>query len=140
MNCPRDSSPLSAKTIGERSVETCPQCGGMYFEHGELNSIAGPTPGDLEFSTIDGDTFQHADDYGPIDCPRDGTTMKKVDFNIETAIILDFCPSCRGFWIDERELTRIREEVHRLDEAGHDVPDPLLVRISQFFWNLPLPH
>ena len=28
----------------------------------------------------------------------------------------------------------------RLNEAECEVPDPLLVRISQFFWNLPLPH
>jgi len=65
---------------------------------------------------------------------------RKVDFNIDTAIILDYCPTCHGFWLDAKELVSINEEVKRLNEAGAEVPDPLLVRISQFFWNLPLPH
>jgi Zn-finger nucleic acid-binding protein len=66
--------------------------------------------------------------------------MRKVDFNIDTAIILDYCPTCRGFWLDANELTRINDEVKRLNEAGAEVPDPLLVRIAQFFWFIPVPH
>ena len=135
MNCPRDGATLEKKSFGA----ACPQCRGMFFEHGQLNALE-PTAGDLEFSTVDLDDFQHSDDYGPISCPRDAATMEKVDFNIETNIILDYCPKCRGFWIDEKELAAIHEEVKRLNEAGEEVPDSLLVRISQFFWNFPLPH
>ena len=58
----------------------------------------------------------------------------------DTTIILDYCKRCLGFWMDGKELVRINEEVKRLNEADAEVPDPLLVRISQFFWNLPLPH
>ena len=140
MNCPRDGNALETKSFDNTSVETCPVCRGMYVEHGELNRLAGPTAGDLEFSTVDLDDFQHSDAYGPINCPRDGATMKKVDFNIETSIVLDYCPKCRGFWLDEKELAAIHAEVKRLNEADAEVPDPLLVRISQFFWNFPLPH
>jgi Zn-finger nucleic acid-binding protein len=141
MNCPRDAEVvLEMKPVGETSIPTCPRCGGMFLEHGQLNKLAEPTPGDLEFSTVDLDTFQHQDEYGPINCPRDQTTMRKVDFNIDTTIILDYCPTCHGFWLDAKELASINEEVKRLNEAGAEVPDPLLVRISQFFWNLPLPH
>jgi hypothetical protein len=128
------------KSFGETSVQTCPVCGGMFLAHGQLNQIADPTPGDLEFSTVDLDSFQHEDEYGPIACPHDGVAMGKVDFNVESAIILDYCTSCLGFWMDGKELVRVNEEVKRLNEAGAEVPDPLLVRISQFFWNLPLPH
>ena len=66
--------------------------------------------------------------------------MEKVDFNVDTDIILDYCSACGGFWLDEDELASIHDEVKRLNEAEADVPDPLLVRISQFFWNFPLPH
>ncbi|MGH9420213.1 MAG: zf-TFIIB domain-containing protein [Thermoanaerobaculia bacterium] len=140
MKCPRDGAVLEPKSAGQETVETCPVCGGMFLEHGQLNRVADSTPGDLEFSTVDLDTFQHEDDHGPIPCPRDGTTMSKVDFNIETTIILDYCKTCHGFWLDAKELERINDEVKRLNEAGEEVPDPLLVRISQFFWNLPVPH
>src|SRR5258706_2920576 len=140
MNCPRDASPLESKQINESSVQACPQCGGMFLEHGQLNKVADPTPGDLEYSTVDLDSLEDADQYGPIKCPRDGAPMMKVDFNIDTTIILDCCESCRGFWLDGDELARINEEVKQLNEAGAEVPDPLLVRISQFFWKLPVPH
>jgi uncharacterized protein len=140
VNCPRDAAALELKTVGHASVQTCPRCGGMFLEHGQLNAIADPTPGDLEFSTVDLDSYQHDDDSGPISCPRDATTMRKVDFNIESNIILDYCPTCHGFWLDANELTRINAEVKRLNEAGAEVPDPLLVRIANFFWNIPVPH
>lgn len=140
MNCPRDASALESKTFGKETIRTCPQCAGMFLEHGQLNSVAEPTPGDLEFSTVDLDSFQHDDDHGVFQCPRDATTMRKVDFNIETNIILDYCPQCHGFWLEANELARINDEVKRLNEANAEVPDPLLVRISQFFWNLPIPH
>ena len=141
MNCPRDGNALQTKPIDHTTVLACPLCRGMFFEHGQLNAAVEPArEGDVEFSTIDGDDFQHADDYGPIACPRDATTMAKVDFNVDTTIILDYCRTCGGFWIDEKELMSIMDEVKRLNEADEEVPDPLLVRISQFFWNFPLPH
>ncbi len=140
MNCPRDGAALEFKSFAQTSVKTCPVCGGMFLEHGQLNQVADSTPGDLEFSTVDLDSFQHEDDHGPIACPHDNTSMSKVDFNVDTAIILDYCTACRGFWLDGKELDRINEEVKRLNEAGKEVPDPLLVRIAQFFWNIPVPH
>ena len=140
MNCPRDHSPLEKKEINHTSVQTCPRCGGMFLEHGQLNRVADPTPGDLEYSSVDLDSAQHADDHGPINCPRDNTAMVKVDFNVDSSIILDYCQNCHGFWIDGGELSRINKQVQELNEAGTEVPDPLLVRISQFFWKLPFPH
>jgi Zn-finger nucleic acid-binding protein len=140
LNCPRDAAELEVKSFGSTPVRTCPTCGGMFLAHGQLNEVAGETRGDLEFCTVDLDSFQHEDAYGPITCPNDGAAMGKVDFNIDTTIILDYCKKCLGFWMDGKELTRINEEVKRLNEADAEVSDPLLVRISQFFWNLPLPH
>lgn len=140
MNCPRDGAALQTKSFNETSMDVCPACRGMFFERGHLNAAVEPTQGDLEFSTVDGDSFQHADDYGPLACPRDGSIMSKVDFNVDTAIILDYCTACGGFWLDEKELASINDEVKRLNEAEAEVPDPLLVRISQFFWNFPVPH
>ncbi len=112
----------------------------MFLDQGELNRLGGPSDGDLEFSTIDLDSFEHPDAHGRIDCPRDGAPMVKVDFNIDTEIILDYCRQCRGFWLDAGELEQIRAEVRRLREAGREVPDPLLLRILHFLEALPLPR
>lgn len=141
LNCPRDNQPLEIRDVHGASVEVCPQCGGMYLERGELNRITEPTEGDIEFSTVDLDSFQHEDGYGPIRCPKDAAVeMAKVEFNIYTNIILDYCRECHGFWIDARELARINDEVRDLNQADREVEDPFLVRLGQFFWNLPFPH
>ncbi|MEO8218590.1 MAG: zf-TFIIB domain-containing protein, partial [Acidobacteriota bacterium] len=103
--------------------------------------ITEPTAGDLEYSTVDMDTFDHHDKYGPISCPRDtNVQMKKVDFNILTDIILDWCPECGGFWIDGKDLPRINEVVKRLNEADSEVSEPFYIRLAEFFWNLPFPR
>jgi Zn-finger nucleic acid-binding protein len=140
MHCPRDKSELETITLHDTQVEKCSTCAGMFVKHGALNRIAEYTAGDLEFSTVDGDTLQHDDEYGATACPNDGTVMRKVDFNVDTSIILDYCSSCEGFWLDGDELERINEEVKRLNTLHDEIPDPLLVRLSRFLWNLPIPH
>lgn len=139
MLCPRDESPLESKAFSGVQVMLCPGCGGMLLDRGELNKVTEPTVGDLEFSTLDRDTRQHVDEWGIALCPRDGAEMEKVEFLIETNIILDHCPRCRAFWLDGRELARINDEVRELNEAARQIPDPPLVRFSQFIWTLPFP-
>lgn len=141
MNCPKDDGVLTNRELGGAAVAWCARCGGMFLEPGELNKVAGPTPGDLEFSTVDLDTFQHEDEYGPIACPANSAhAMKKVEFNIQSNIILDYCDECGGFWLDGRELNRIREEVTEYNEAEKEGVEPWGVRLSRFFWGLPFPH
>lgn len=111
----------------------------MFLDRGELNKLADPTAGDLEFSTLADDPRHHPDEWGRAQCPRDGSAMEKVEFVIETNIILDHCTRCGGFWLDGLELVRINQEVARLNEADRQVPDPPLVRFSEFIWALPFP-
>ena len=85
---------------------------------------------------MDLDTFTHADGYGPASCPNDGAAMKKVNFNIHTDIILDFCPNCGGFWLDRGELERINSEVRELTRANAEVPDPPMMWFAKALWTL----
>ena len=140
MRCPRDASELHPRDVDGIGVEICPSCGGMLVDGGELNRLSGPTTGDLEYSTLDADSNRHQDEWGSTLCPRDGKPMEKVEFNVETGIILDHCGECGAFWLDGRELARVRDEVKSLNEAAREVPDPPLVRFARFIWNLPVPH
>jgi Zn-finger nucleic acid-binding protein len=141
MNCPNDCGVLTNREVGGAAVALCARCGGMFLAPGELNRVAGHTAGDLEYSTVDLDTFQHDDDHGPVACPANTSHfMKKVEFNILSNIILDFCDECGGFWLDGRELLRIREEVNEYNEVEREGVEPWTVRLSRFFWGLPFPH
>ncbi len=46
-----------------------------------------------------------------MDCPNDGTELKMGD---RGGVEIDYCPECRGVWLDRGELDKI---VERLSEA-----------------------
>jgi len=113
----------------------------MFLDHGELNKIAEPTSGDLEYSTVHMESFVHSDRFETTPCPRCGDVeMKKVEFNINTGIILDYCTLCEGFWLDGPELNRINEEVRELNDSVGEAgprPAPSMLWFAQFIWSLP---
>ena len=43
---------------------------------------------------------------GPMACPVDGTTLVMSE---RAGIEIDYCPSCRGVWLDRGELDKIIE-------------------------------
>jgi Zn-finger nucleic acid-binding protein len=110
----------------------------MFLHRGELNRLSPTTPGDLEFSTLHDESFQHADRFGPISCPACADRpMKKVEFNIHSGIVLDFCADCGGFWLDGHELERIGEEVRQLEQTDDSGPGHRMQWFAQFLWSLP---
>ena len=44
-----------------------------------------------------------------MDCPVDGTELKMAD---RSGVEIDYCPKCRGVWLDRGELDKI------IDRAG----------------------
>ena len=43
---------------------------------------------------------------GPMSCPVDGATLVMSE---RSGIEIDYCPSCRGVWLDRGELDKIIE-------------------------------
>ena len=43
---------------------------------------------------------------GPMTCPVDGTTLVMSE---RQSIEIDYCPTCRGVWLDRGELDKIIE-------------------------------
>lgn len=137
LRCPRCHQPRELeKLLGDAEAFTCELCGGIFFTAGELDRLAEPHQGNVEYTTVDRDSFTHADRHGPTMCPADGAVMAKVDFNIYTDIILDYCPSCGGFWLDGGELERVNTVVRELQKADREVPDPPMLWFAKAIWQL----
>ena len=47
---------------------------------------------------------------GPMSCPVDGTTLVMSE---RSGIEIDYCPQCRGIWLDRGELDKIIERAAR---------------------------
>ena len=70
---------------------------------------------------------------GPMACPIDGTTLVMSE---RQGIEIDYCPSCRGVWLDRGELDKI---IERNSAAEQPAPAPPPPPQSQQ-WSSPPPH
>ena len=61
---------------------------------------------------------------GPMACPVDGTTLTMSE---RSGIEIDYCPTCRGVWLDRGELDKIIERNATAEAppaAQHAAPPP----------------
>jgi len=113
--CPSCGKELKTLKKDGIEVDRCFDCLGVFLDHDELNAVANKIVGDIEYCTIYNDTFKHDDGRKTRVCPKCDVQMVKADFNTMTDIILDYCNSCKGFWLDGGELAKINEEIKRLN-------------------------
>jgi Zn-finger nucleic acid-binding protein len=57
-----------------------------------------------------------ANNAGPMACPVDGTTLVMSE---RSGIEIDYCPTCRGVWLDRGELDKI------IERNATSVPEPV---------------
>ena len=55
---------------------------------------------------------------GPMACPVDGSTLTMSE---RSGLEIDYCPQCRGVWLDRGELDKI---IERNAEASAPSPQP----------------
>lgn len=53
-------------------------------------------------------------------CPRDGATLLMAERH---GIEIDYCPECRGIWLDRGELEKITDRAAQYDPAAPRIPD-----------------
>ena len=57
----------------------------------------------------------------PMDCPVDGSTLVMSE---RQGIEIDYCPTCRGVWLDRGELDKIIERSGTAEQAAPPPPPP----------------
>ncbi len=57
----------------------------------------------------------------PFDCPRCGTVLTMSD---RQGIEIDYCPQCRGVWLDRGELDKILERAATMSGPGPEAAAP----------------
>ena len=58
---------------------------------------------------------------GPMACPIDGATLVMSE---RQGIEIDYCPTCRGVWLDRGELDKIIERSGAVEQAAPAPPQP----------------
>ncbi|MBN1864204.1 MAG: zf-TFIIB domain-containing protein [Victivallales bacterium] len=132
LNCPRcEDIKLIRKNFEGTPVELCEECGGIWLNKGDLNKIAHPISGDIEYCSQ-----ENPGRKGPstLECPVcKGVQLARANFIEFSDIMLDVCPECHGIWLDKGELEAINAEIDALAK----IPESWDHRVMAFISKLP---
>lgn len=108
MNCPKCDHLLEECAINHARVDRCRNCGGLWFDEGELQAVRDERDEDLGW--LDYDLWQDESLLAPsgksVACPRDGKPLFKIKYG-SSDVLVDVCLECRGVWLDREELEHI---------------------------------
>jgi len=105
----------------ELSYDVCERCGSLWLDAGELDKMAFPVEGSIEFCSQNEDKSSRP----TRSCPRcDDCQLMPVRFLGVSDIVLDHCRNCGGFWLDGSELNLIDKELTKvMPVKGHGFSD-----------------
>ena len=103
-SCPKCAVPFQVTRHTFAEIDTCPQCGGAFFDPGEGASTHGAAS---EASFLVRDGRARIVRVSPFTCPNPaheptGMQVYAVGFG-ESAIEIDYCVRCGGFFLDRGE-------------------------------------
>ena len=113
MICPRCNAQLTKKVLKDFKtsieVDYCNNCDGSWFDNGELSILERTIePTFLEIRKIPKDEIQ----LKALKCPscNNSPYLEKADHPRDKKVVFDYCPSCKGIWLDSGELDAIQKE------------------------------
>jgi len=107
MNCPACRVPTYVVEYQEIELDLCPDCGGVWFDAGELDLLL-PAAADAQLTPA-----VTAEAGRP--CPLCARTMDKMNIGPGRRVLVDSCPAC-GLWFDRHEVEDLVGDL-----AGHDL-------------------
>lgn len=135
--CPDCNHILTKETVstdapgGYVTVDVCPYCGGVWFDHYEINRFPTFHAVRLSGTAREGDSKKLT---GFHKCPHCNIKLKKLtEDNISQYAHIFTCPHCRGHWVSKKELIAVKKyQAHRLALAKRlniPLPTPFAVLI-----------
>lgn len=117
INCPKCTASMNEIQEPDMTFDVCPDCGGKFYDHNELNQALIGQYGDLEFLTVAIADFSSEDNV--IHCPVcTDQKMEKIKLMGFDSLIFDYCPNCKGFFLDEGELNQANQLLAESTEDG----------------------
>ena len=108
MKCPRCNVDLKSIEPGEHgfvTLDICPDCKGAWFDEGELDdSVWVGTEQEIEMREAESD-------HEGLKCPSCDAMLQAISPVDASELIIDRCPNCKGFWLDDGELEKMRDFV-----------------------------
>lgn len=118
--CPRCGTSLSAYEIFSMPFEGCPKCKGIWLIQDELRKLKNKVDGgSLRWMN---DEIENLESSGAIPsnlaCPKDRTNMISAVFG-QSKVVADWCPTCRGTWLDRGGFDKITDYLENESAGVH---------------------
>ena len=113
MQCPRCNVGLKETAPGEYgfiTLDICSNCNGAWFDKGELDRLDERVAVDAEQEI---QMREPVGNHKELDCPSCDGKLEAISPVDAPELIIDRCPACRGFWLDEGELEKMQDVVAR---------------------------
>lgn len=127
-HCPRDGAALAPLEVDGLALDSCPSCGGLWFDLGELRRAEDREDPDLHWLEFtlwrDEHSFQLTPT--PLPCPRCDGRLGSALYH-DTGVLVHMCPACEGTWLDHGDLELI---VRCLEEELDALPTTSLLAAS----------
>jgi Zn-finger nucleic acid-binding protein len=108
--CPKCKDELIPKRIGRIDVDECRKCKGVWYDKDELRQAKDASDSDLDW--MDFEIWKHEDQFrtssSVLSCPACQEPMVTLEYG-ESKVLIDYCQSCKGTWLDKGEFKRIIE-------------------------------
>lgn len=95
-DCPRDRTPLAAKSVKDVTLDECSKCHGIFLDKNELKKLTG----DADLNKYLRDMVGYDVDSKLL-CPSCGGLM---DAEHVRGVEVEVCLTCFGLWLDQGEL------------------------------------
>lgn len=113
LKCPKCGEALAALTYANIEVDRCSNCGGIWFDRGEIDNLE-TVPGSEAIDTGNpeiGKQMNRVDKE--VACPRCQVPMQPVLDIDEYSIWYEKCPNCSGVWLDAGEFRQYKGNFRR---------------------------
>ncbi len=127
MNCPACNNILTEITIEGILLDACKGgCGGIWFDRFELQKMDEPHEFTDEhlLEVLATESQVQIDPLQRLHCPKCmDVVMMRHFHSVKQEVEIDHCPKCAGYWLDDGELFKIRQQFKNEDEKTQAAQD-----------------
>ena len=115
--CPDCNVKMESRLTDHVMSDICPECGIIFLDQGELNTITDYKDLIPEISAIP--SLELEDVHAARRCPEcSDQIMEKYNLFDDSGIILDVCSNCRGLVLDPEEMAMASHSVNQIKEKN----------------------
>ena len=141
MKCPTDGDNLVSQVYeADIEIDQCPNCGGMWLDHQELERIQGTRQHDYseevsQMPDLVGNAYAMAlaRSEPSLSCPKCKRLMDRQEHGDCSQILFDICPTCRGVWLDKGELRALEVFFEKTSSETSEITSGFLASLVRLF-------